>query len=184
MRRSIFLISWLFIAFTSLAQNPATPDKIYGELFTDVQMSGIFDDSKTFVDCIPKRDPSEIVKDYQKIKSNPNLRFSLKLFVENNFILPSGSGKEYQTKHKDVVQHIHDLWPVLSRKSDTLVKGSSLLPLPNSYIVPGGRFREIYYWDSYFTMLGLKESGHLNLMEDMAVYIFQARSVLTRLLVS
>ena len=32
---------------------------------------------------------------------------------------------------------------------------SSLLPLPYAYIVPGGRFREIYYWDSYFTQLGL-----------------------------
>ena len=35
----------------------------------------------------------------------------------------------------------------------------SLLPLPKPYVVPGGRFREIYYWDSYFTMLGLIESG-------------------------
>ncbi|XNM58954.1 trehalase family glycosidase [Escherichia coli] len=26
--------------------------------------------------------------------------------------------------------------------------------------MPGGRFREVYYWDSYFTMLGLAESGH------------------------
>ena len=32
---------------------------------------------------------------------------------------------------------------------------SSLLPLPRPYVVPGGRFRELYYWDSYFTMLGL-----------------------------
>jgi len=31
----------------------------------------------------------------------------------------------------------------------------------------GGRFREMYYWDSYFTMLGLQESGRHDLMEDM-----------------
>jgi alpha,alpha-trehalase len=42
-----------------------------------------------------------------------------------------------------------------------------LLPLPQPYIVPGGRFREIYYWDSYFTMLGLRESGHEDLIESM-----------------
>jgi alpha,alpha-trehalase len=47
------------------------------------------------------------------------------------------------------------------------VEGSSLLPLPHPYIVPGGRFREIYYWDSYFTMLGLKESGEVQVIEDM-----------------
>jgi neutral trehalase len=45
--------------------------------------------------------------------------------------------------------------------------GSSLLPLPYPYIVPGGRFREIYYWDSYFTMLGLKESGEVGMIENM-----------------
>jgi Neutral trehalase len=42
-----------------------------------------------------------------------------------------------------------------------------LLPLPHPYIVPGGRFREIYYWDSYFTMLGLKESGEVQTIENM-----------------
>ena len=39
------------------------------------------------------------------------------------------------------------------------VKYSSRLPLPHRYVVPGGRFTEMYYWDSYFTMLGLKASG-------------------------
>lgn len=34
-------------------------------------------------------------------------------------------------------------------------------------MVPGGRFREVYYWDSYFTMLGLAESGHWDKIEDM-----------------
>jgi alpha,alpha-trehalase len=34
-------------------------------------------------------------------------------------------------------------------------------------MVPGGRFREIYYWDSYFTMLGLQESKETELMENM-----------------
>ena len=34
-------------------------------------------------------------------------------------------------------------------------------------MVPGGRFREVYYWDSYFTMLGLAESGHWDKVEDM-----------------
>ena len=55
----------------------------------------------------------------------------------------------------------------MKRKSDDGIHGSSLLPLPYEYIVPGGRFREIYYWDSYFTMLGLKESGLHELMESM-----------------
>ncbi len=42
-----------------------------------------------------------------------------------------------------------------------------LLPLPYPYMVPGGRFREMYYWDSYFTMLGLMESGDTTAVENM-----------------
>ena len=33
--------------------------------------------------------------------------------------------------------------------------------------MPGGRFREVYYWDSYFTMLGLIESGRIDLVRSM-----------------
>ncbi len=33
--------------------------------------------------------------------------------------------------------------------------------------MPGGRFNEIYYWDSYFTMQGLEESGRHDLTMDM-----------------
>ena len=64
-------------------------------------------------------------------------------------------------------QHIDALWPVLTRETPTVPPYSSLLPLPRAYVVPGGRFRELYYWDSYFTMLGLAESGRADLLKDM-----------------
>jgi alpha,alpha-trehalase len=56
---------------------------------------------------------------------------------------------------------------VLTRAPDSADARSSLIPLPNAYVVPGGRFREVYYWDSYFTMLGLVESGRTDLVRDM-----------------
>ena len=34
-------------------------------------------------------------------------------------------------------------------------------------MVPGGRFREIYYWDSYFTMLGLQVDGEYEMIDYM-----------------
>ena len=37
----------------------------------------------------------------------------------------------------------------------------------HDYIVPGGRFREIYYWDSYFTMLGLFADNEVKQAENM-----------------
>jgi alpha,alpha-trehalase len=156
----------LSVAFNSMAQI-STPRELYGELFTDVQMSKIFPDSKTFVDCIPKKDPQQILSDYKALKNNSKLKFSLRLFVEENFYLPQQPPTEFVSKEKDMVKHITNLWAVLRRKSDSVVKGSSLLPLPYEYIIPGGRFREIYYWDSYFTMLGLKESKEYSLMENM-----------------
>lgn len=45
--------------------------------------------------------------------------------------------------------------------------GSSLIPLPHPYVVPGGRFREIYYWDSFFTAQGLMVDGHAEMVRAM-----------------
>ena len=166
MKKTGFFVILLITQFLTQAQTLATPDKIYAELFTDVQQSGIFPDSKTFVDAVPKKDPAIILKAYREIKANPAIRFSLELFVKEHFLLPEAP-QEYNTPSKDIVQHIQQLWTVLKRQKDQPIKGSSLIPLPHPYIVPGGRFREIYYWDSFFTMLGLKESGECGLMEDM-----------------
>ena len=142
-----------------------TPDKIYGQLFTDVQMGKVFSDGKTFVDCTPRRKPADIMYDYGLAKG-PN--FDLKKFVADNFNLPgSPPAFNYIVAEKDVTIHIKNLWNILKRDADKPMEGSSLLPLPNPYIVPGGRFREIYYWDSYFTLLGLKESGEVQMIENM-----------------
>jgi alpha,alpha-trehalase len=168
MKKFLTLLLAFVVVFTISAQQQVqTPAEIYGELFTDVQLRHIFPDSKTFPDCVPKRDPKEIVKDYLAMKNNPAIRFKLDEFVTGNFDLPKTPQLNYITKEKDVMMHIKNLWNVLRREVDTPVKGSSLLALPNPYIVPGGRFREIYYWDSYFTMLGLKESGKVQMIENM-----------------
>lgn len=153
------------VASTQLhAQQPATPDKIYGTLFHDIQMQKVYADGKTFVDCLPKRKPADIMYDYGLMKGPA---FDLKKFAEANFTLPVVPQLNYIAQEKDVEAHIKNLWSVLKREADKPVEGSSLLPLPNPYIVPGGRFREIYYWDSYFTMLGLKESGETAIIESM-----------------
>ena len=162
----ILLTGFIFYLIASVAQTPvATPDKIYGDLFRDVQMSKVFPDGKTFVDCIPKRNPKSIIADYNQQKGAA--KFDLKQFVQDNFELPHTPQLNYITQEKDVVMHIKNLWGVLRRDPDTIVIGSSLLPLPNPYIVPGGRFREVYYWDSYFTMLGLQASGQGEMIENM-----------------
>jgi alpha,alpha-trehalase len=43
-----------------------------------------------------------------------------------------------------------------------------LLYLPRPYVVPGGRFNEMYGWDSYFIQIGLLHDGEVDLARDMA----------------
>jgi alpha,alpha-trehalase len=52
------------------------------------------------------------------------------------------------------------------------LKTQGLLYLPHPYVVPGGRFNEMYGWDSYFILLGLLESGKVDLARDMVENFF------------
>jgi alpha,alpha-trehalase len=147
-----------------------TPDAVYDELFTAVQEGHIFADSKTFVDAIPKGDPEAILQCYRREKNNQ--AFDLRAFVQENFKLPTpteqGAGAHAEKSFQlPIREHVEQQWDVLQRKPDSHEAESSLISLPFPYVVPGGRFREIYYWDSYFTMLGLAASGRLELMEHM-----------------
>ncbi len=47
-----------------------------------------------------------------------------------------------------------------------------LLYLPNAYVVPGGRFNEMYGWDSYFILLGLLQDGRTELARGMVENFF------------
>jgi alpha,alpha-trehalase len=137
-----------------------------GSLFSDVQLSGIFPDSKEFVDAKPKFSAATIEARYDSARRTPG--FVLKDFVAQTFTLPQPAGDGYHTvASQSMVEHINALWPVITRSADSTDARSSLIPLPNSYIVPGGRFREVYYWDSYFTMLGLVQSGRTDLVKNM-----------------
>jgi alpha,alpha-trehalase len=143
-----------------------TPDELYGELFTRVQLERVFPDGKTFVDAVPRTSPHTIRAEYEHSRRAPD--FDLRGFVERNFVLPGVTASGYRTgPDEDLGAHIDHLWSVLERPPDVQQPHSSLVPLPHRYVVPGGRFREIYYWDSYFTMLGLEQSGRHDLVVDM-----------------
>src|SRR5688572_6431849 len=129
----------VFLVTSVKAQKP--PDQVFQKLFYDVQLSGIFPDSKTFVDCIPKRPSESILRDYliSGIAKNDTAR--LRQFVSQNFHPPYSAKTEFYTTEKEITAHIHQLWNLLKREKDKTISGSSLLPLPYAYIVPGGRFR-------------------------------------------
>ena len=140
-----------------LADDILRPREAFGQLFIDVQMGEVFEDSKTFVDMIPRTTPAEILAAYEARKRDDT--FDLGLFVAEYFEAPKQYAKDFTTDADfDLDQHIERLWPVLTRDEERQA-GGSLIPLPNDYVVPGGRFREVYYWDTYFTMLGLLVDG-------------------------
>lgn len=142
-----------------------SPDQLYGELFRRVQCERIFSDTKTFVDSIPRISPEEILHVYEKSKTNVN--FDLREFVHQYFEIPPW--KSFASdRRKSVVDHVNGLWEELIRPGDRSSDQSSRLRLPYPFVVPGGRFREIFYWDTYFTMLGLSvDVKYHSLMENL-----------------
>jgi alpha,alpha-trehalase len=145
---------------------PESPRALFKDLFDAVQQAQVFADSKTFADAAPKLPPPQILALFHTAK--PQSREALRAFVAENFTLPEqAAGPELPAERRSIAQHIDSLWDQLTRASTTAPKYSSLLPLPEPYVVPGGRFRELYYWDSYFTMLGLAQSGRNDLVEHM-----------------
>ena len=142
------------------------PSRDLGPLFADVQTARVFGDGKTFVDARPQHPPAEIGARYLAARSGAG--FALRAFVESEFALPRAVGADVKSDSGAAMEaHIRALWPVLTHDPDRPDPRSSLIPLPYVYVVPGGRFREVYYWDSYFTMLGLVESGRVETVRSM-----------------
>jgi alpha,alpha-trehalase len=150
----------------SQAPHPKSPEELFKELYTAVQMAPVYADGKLFADAIPKTAPADILAQYRT--ERPTSTAALKAFVESHFTLPgAATAPTGLAEHATIVQHIDGLWDILKRTTREVPPNGSLLALPQPYVVPGGRFREIYYWDSYFTMLGLVESGRHDLIESM-----------------
>ena len=158
-------------------------DEIYclpgpNNLLHVVQMAKLYNDSKTFVDKAVKISPSLVLQNFQelmrKTSKNPSKEQVLQ-FVNENFdpegsefepwqpqdwhvdpqILDQIQDDEYQSFAQDLHQRWKDLGRQIKQDVQRNPKKYSLLYLDKPFIVPGGRFREMYYWDSYWTIQGL-----------------------------
>lgn len=163
MQKLLSLIAFTF-SISAFGQ-VRTPEEQYPVLFRYVQTQRLFPDSKTFADAIPTADARTIRNAFAADVVKPD--FKLDSFVYRWFFIPANTTSQFRADtSRNILTHINELWGILTRPADTGISGS-LLPLPNNYVVPGGRLREMYYWDSYFTMLGLEESGKYDLIADM-----------------
>ena len=87
-------------------------------------------------------------------------------------------GERMVSDYSDVLAYISSYWKQLIRHSPQESGADTLLSLPHPYLIPSNRimFQEMYYWDSFFTALGLvgTQQEHLivGLVENMA-YLYQ-----------
>jgi alpha,alpha-trehalase len=165
-------------AFQPAPAYPQPPEVLFKDLFVAVQTAAIYPDGKTFADAVPDAAPQVILSEYHA--AHPDSPAALRRFTDAHFLLPAApataaaapasasAGPTTAARGAAGLEaHIDGLWSRLTRDTPVVPPYGSLLPLPKPYVVPGGRFREIYYWDSYFTMLGLVESGRRDLVADM-----------------
>lgn len=132
-------------------------------LFDEVQRSQIFEDQKTMTDAVPLFSVAEINSKYENEKNAEG--FDLKQFVLSNFDFLGTKISITREKQLPIDEHIEKLWDELTRTA--YEEKGTLLKLPKPYIVPGGRFNEFFYWDSYFIMLGLQTSARIEMMENI-----------------
>ncbi|HEX2934997.1 MAG TPA: trehalase family glycosidase [Bacteroidales bacterium] len=144
----------LFVLCSGPSDKFIYPERAFPRLFRDVQYRQVFPDDKTFADCVPKMAPWRINFKYRfwNIAHKPE---ELKDFVLAHFDLP-GLYIDSVPHSTHILEHVKDVFNALLVQSDKQPENSSLIPLPNDFVIPGGRFREIYYWDTYFTLLGYK----------------------------
>lgn len=132
-------------------------------LFDEVQRSQIFEDQKTMTDAVPLFSVAEINSKYENEKNEEG--FDLKKFVLSNFDFLGAKISIKRETQLPINEHIEKLWDELTRTA--YEEKGTLLKLPKPYVVPGGRFNEFFYWDSYFIMLGLQVSGRVEMMENI-----------------
>ena len=137
-----------------------SPADLYGPLLAKVQERAILPDGKTFVDALAKRPVAEIMRDFANLPAGDA---ALRAFIAANFELPQVADAESVGSTQPLRARIGALWKELARAPDGRAASGSALPVRHRHVVPGGRFREIYYWDSFFTMLGLVRDGELEL---------------------
>lgn len=137
------------------------------------------EDPKDFVDCVLKRSPHEVLSAFEAISPDAGDaeyiaffrdHFSLEEFDDLIEHRPSDYTPRpprfteiipgYPALGKEFAIALKERWLALSRRTsgdeDTATeRRSSLIPLPRPFFIAGGRFRECYYWDTYWIIKGL-----------------------------
>lgn len=151
------------------------------DILHHVQMARVFPDSKTFVDYHMRSDPNDTLAAFQQLLNQTNNAPSkehLTQFVHQHFTndseLEDWTPNDYNENPvflstirdeqlRQFGKDVNNIWPILGRKIKSNVfqnpERYSIIPVSNGFIIPGGRFKELYYWDAYWIVEGLLITG-------------------------
>lgn len=187
----ILQLSFLALSMKGInAEKPACNSEIFcrGDLLHTVQMARIFNDSKTFVDMRLQSDEADVLQAFKALGPSANIsKEQVIKFVNENFHLVGHDLQQWTPldwrENPAFIDHIKDknlktfasklneLWKKLGRKITDEARmnpaRSSLILVANPFVVPGGRFREYYYWDSYWVVNGLLVCGMKDTVKGM-----------------
>jgi len=168
----------VFLTFTLSSAKTACDVLCSGPILAAVSRANppLFNDSKTFVDLVLLKDPEDILSAFTpEIAAN---RTALIAFLAQYLAPTHGTdvtdwipddfphadiplfAKITDPVMRDWAKKVHAVWKTLGKSIDPDVYAHpfrhTLLPLKHPYmIVPGGRFIEFYYWDTYWIVKGL-----------------------------
>jgi len=152
-----------------------SPIYCYGDLLREIELAKPFSDSKTFVDLPTTRPLNEVLAAFanltRPIQNNTALNdFLSTYFGKAGSELEEVPMEELETKpdflenvNSSVVENftrqVIDIWPDLTRRyvgaGNCTGCVNSFIPVNRTFVVAGGRFREPYYWDSFWVIEGL-----------------------------
>ncbi|XP_022369067.1 trehalase [Enhydra lutris kenyoni] len=162
----------------------------HGELLHQVQMARLYRDDKQFVDMPLSSAPDQVLQDFHELAAAHEHCIppqQLQAFFQEHFQAagqellswtpedwkdsPRSLQKISDPKLRAWAGQLHQLWKKLGKKVSTEVLSHpeqfSLIYSAHPFIVPGGRFVEFYYWDSYWVMEGLLLSEMPQTVEGM-----------------
>ena len=102
---------------------------------------------------------------------DPKLAQASVLYLPAGFAEPA-TVQQMTSKCSVRVQHLPQVIRQLGEITTGNIDPPGLLYLPNKYVVPGGRFNEMYGWDSYFIVRGLLQAGRVELARGMVDNFF------------
>ncbi|KAF1816924.1 trehalase-like protein [Eremomyces bilateralis CBS 781.70] len=152
-----------------------SPVYCHGDILHEIELAQPFTDSKTFVDLPTIRPLDEVIAAFgnlsRPITNNSDLNdFLTTYFGEEGTELeevpreslsthPVFLDRVNDTVISEFVEKVIDIWPDLTRqyvgRDNCTGCVDSFIPVNRSFVVAGGRFREPYYWDSFWVIEGL-----------------------------